>query len=55
MTYYFIDMASALGEPPPPNDADNTPQFTRQQGKRYVQLHKDMLFAAQAFWTYAKA
>jgi hypothetical protein len=54
MTYYFIDMADALGEPLPPRDAENTPQFTPQQINRYVQLHKEMLFAAQAFWTYAQ-
>jgi hypothetical protein len=54
MTYYFIDMADALGEPLPPRNAENTPQFTPQQINRYVQLHKEMLFAAQAFWTYAQ-
>jgi hypothetical protein len=54
MTYYFIDMADALGERLPPRDAEDTPQFTPQQINRYVQLHKEMLFAAQAFWTYAQ-
>ncbi|SHL83526.1 hypothetical protein SAMN05444159_6945 [Bradyrhizobium lablabi] len=53
MAYYFIDMADALGEPLPPRDADNRPQFTPQQIERYVRLHKEMLFAAQAFWSYA--
>jgi hypothetical protein len=54
MTYYFIDMADALGEPLPPRDAHNTPEFTPQQIERYLQLHREMLFAAQAFWNYAQ-
>jgi hypothetical protein len=54
MTYYFIDMATALGEPPPPRDADDEPEFTPQQIERYLQLHREMLFAAQAFWRYAQ-
>jgi hypothetical protein len=54
MTYYFIDMADALGEPSPPRDANKAPQFTQQQIDRYLQLHREMLFAAQAFWTYAQ-
>jgi hypothetical protein len=54
MTYYFIDMAAALGEPPPPRDADDEPEFTPQQIEHYLQLHREMLFAAQAFWRYAQ-
>jgi hypothetical protein len=49
MTDYFFDMADALGEPVP-RDADPTPQ----QIERYSRLHREMLFAAQAFWTYAQ-
>jgi hypothetical protein len=49
MTYYFYDMADALGEPLP----DDT-YFTPQQIERYLQLHREMLFAAQAFWCYAQ-
>jgi hypothetical protein len=54
MGYYFIDMAAALGEPPLPRDKNNDVQPTPQQAARYVQLHRDMLFAVQAFWTYAQ-
>jgi hypothetical protein len=54
MTYYFIDMADALDEPLPPRDAHNRLEFTPQQIERYVQLHREMLFAAQAFWRYAQ-
>jgi hypothetical protein len=54
LTYYFIDMADALGEPPPPCDADDEPEFTPRQIERYLQLHREMLFAAQAFWRYAE-
>jgi hypothetical protein len=46
-------MAEALGEPPPPRDAHDQPEFTPQQIERYLQLHREMLFAAQAFWRYA--
>jgi len=49
MTYHFLDMAEALGEPEP-RDAD----FTPQQIERYSRLHREMLFAAQAFWIYAQ-
>jgi hypothetical protein len=49
MTYYFYDMADALGEPLP----DDT-YFTPQQTERYLQLHREMLFATQAFWRYAQ-
>jgi hypothetical protein len=53
MTYYFLDMADALGEPPV-RDADDEPEFPPQQTERYLQLHREMLFAAQAFWRYAR-
>jgi hypothetical protein len=53
MSYYFLDMAAALGEPPPRN-ADDKPEFTLQQIERYLQLHREMLFASQAFWRYAR-
>jgi len=48
MTYYFYDMADALGEPAPPDDE------TGPQIERYMRLHREMLFAAQAFWRYAQ-
>lgn len=54
MTYYFIDMSEALGEPPPPRDANNSPLYTKEQIERFLRLHREMLFAVQAFWAYAK-
>jgi hypothetical protein len=53
MTYYFLDMADALGEPIPRN-ANGEYAFTPQQIERYLQLHREMLFASQAFWVYAR-
>jgi hypothetical protein len=54
MTYYFIDMSFALGEPAPPRDAKGNVQFTKEQTDRFEKLHREMLFAVQAFWAYAQ-
>jgi hypothetical protein len=54
MTYYPIDMADALGEGPLPRDGSDNVVLTPQQEKRFVDLHRSMLFAVQAFWTYAR-
>jgi hypothetical protein len=45
-TYYFYDMADALGKP--------RPDYEGPEIERYRQLHREMLFAAQAFWRYAQ-
>jgi hypothetical protein len=54
MSYYYIDMANALGEAPLPRDRDNKLQLTRPQEERYLDLHRSMLFAVQAFWVHAR-
>ena len=54
MTYYFIDRSEALGEQPPPRDATNLPLYTKEQIERFLKLHREMLFAVQAFWVYAR-
>jgi hypothetical protein len=54
MTYYFIDMSEALGEPVPPRDANRTPLYAKEQIERFLKLHREMLFCVQAFWAYAK-
>lgn len=54
MSYYYIDMADALGESPLPRDHNNEPQLTRTQEDRYLDLHRSMLFAVQAFWVHAR-
>ena len=53
MTYYFIDMADALGDKIPRNAAKEA-AFSAQQIARYKKLHREMLFAVQAFWKYAQ-
>jgi hypothetical protein len=53
-TGYFVDMADAFGESPLPHDHEDNLQLTRQQEDRYLDLHRNMLFAVQAFWTYAR-
>jgi len=50
---YYQDMADALGEPVPKN-AKGEPDFPSKTIKRYTQLHREMLFALQAFWSYAR-
>ncbi|MBO0764035.1 MAG: hypothetical protein J2P50_05540 [Hyphomicrobiaceae bacterium] len=52
--YYFIEMAEALGDRQPPCDARERPQLTQLQTDRYLKLHREILFAAQAFWTFAE-
>ncbi len=54
MTYFYLDMSDALGEQRPPRDADNRPAYTKEQIERFLKLHREMLFCAQAFWAYAK-
>jgi hypothetical protein len=53
MTYFYLDMSEALGEPRPPRDADNRPAYTKEQIGRFLKLHREMLFCVQAFWAYA--
>ena len=54
MTYFYLDVSDALGEQRPPRDADNRPAYTKEQIERFLKLHREMLFCAQAFWAYAK-
>lgn len=51
-TYYFLDMADALNEPISEN-SEGTISFSPEVQERYYQLHTEMLFAIQAFWTHA--
>lgn len=50
--YYYIDMAEIFGEPIPRNPEGEV-SFPRDTEERYYRLHTEMLFAVQAFWTYA--
>ena len=52
MTYFYIDMAEALGEPVPRDD-DGQAVFPAEAEQRYERLHGEMLFAVQAFWNHA--
>ncbi|MBW6421165.1 hypothetical protein KX729_06895 [Rhizobium sp. XQZ8] len=54
MTYYYIDMAIALGEAVPRDD-NGKPAFSPEAQDRYESLHAEMLFAVQAFWDHASA
>lgn len=54
MSSYPIDMAEALGEGPLPRDSRGEVALTAEQDGRYIDLHRSMLFAVQAFWTYAQ-
>jgi hypothetical protein len=51
---YFFEMAEALGEFQIAWDANELPQFTPLQIDRYLRLQREILFAAQAFWTFAE-
>jgi hypothetical protein len=53
--YYVVDIARALGETPVPRDptAKEWELFPEQEA-RFQKLHAEMLFATQAFWTYAQ-
>jgi hypothetical protein len=53
MTYYYIDIADALGETAT-KDASGRAIFSKPQEARYEQLHGEMLYAVQAFWQYAE-
>lgn len=53
MTYFFIDMAAALGRPIT-RDRDGHPDFSAQEKKDYQRLHGEMLWAVAAFLRYAK-
>jgi hypothetical protein len=48
MSYFYIDMADALGEPVP-RDEDDDIAFPPEVQARYRRLHGGMLFAVQAF------
>jgi hypothetical protein len=52
-TYYYIDIALALGEPIK-KDASGQVNFSKSQETRYEKLHGEMLYAVQAFWRYAE-
>ncbi len=54
MTYFFIDMAEALGEPVPRDDKGQA-VFSSEAEQRYERLHGEMLFAVQAFWIMRRA
>ena len=53
MTYFFIDMAAALGRPIM-RDHTGKPDFSSQDKKDYQRLHGEMLWAVTAFLRYAK-
>ena len=53
MTYFFIDMAAALGRPIV-RDRAGQPDFSPQDIKDYQRLHGEMLWAVTAFLRYAK-
>jgi len=53
MTYFFIDMAAALGRPIM-RDRTGQPDFSPQDIKDYQRLHGEMLWAVTAFLRYAK-
>ncbi len=53
MSYFYIDMAEALGEPVPRN-AKGEASFAPGAVIRYSQLHGQMLFSVQAFWEHAR-
>jgi hypothetical protein len=53
MTYFFIDMAAALGRPIM-RDRTGKPTFSPQDKKDYQRLHGEMLWAVTAFLHYAK-
>ncbi|WP_424630533.1 hypothetical protein [Bradyrhizobium sp. SYSU BS000235] len=53
MTYFYIDMAAALGEPVPRNN-EGQAVFSAEAEQRYERLHGEMLFAVQAFWDHAR-
>lgn len=48
MTYYYLDMADALGIKVS-RDKDNQPNFSEEQFNRFDKLHGDMLFTLQTF------
>jgi hypothetical protein len=50
----FLEMAESLGEFQIPRDANELPQFMQLQTDRHLKLHQEILFAAQAFWTFAE-
>lgn len=53
MTYYFIDMAEALGREVARNSQGKA-VFSEEEVRMYTDLHREMLFATQAFWRYAE-
>jgi hypothetical protein len=52
-TYYYLDMADALGDALTQNAAGKV-EATPEQIGRFQQLHREMLFAVQAFWVHAQ-
>jgi hypothetical protein len=52
--YDFLEMAESLGEFQIPRDGNEFPQFTQLQADRNLELHREILFAARAFWTFAE-
>jgi hypothetical protein len=50
---YYLDMADALGENPLSPDHEGKLQLNRKHEDRYLDLHRSMLFAVQAFWFFA--
>lgn len=53
MTYYWLDIADALGVAVP-RAADGSPDFKPEQIARFDRLHGEMLFTFQAFLQYAQ-
>jgi len=53
MTYYWLDIADALGVAIPPRTADGY-AFTPEQIARFDRLHGEMLFTFQALLQYAQ-
>ncbi|PTT43118.1 hypothetical protein DBR33_10725 [Stenotrophomonas sp. HMWF022] len=52
MSYFYIDMATALGEPVPLNQEGDA-EFSAEAIERYDRLHGQMLEVVQVFWRYA--
>lgn len=55
MTYFYADMAAALGEPVPLDASGTVVEFAPERIVRYETLHGEMLFAVRVFLDHAIA
>ncbi|WP_313442517.1 hypothetical protein [Stenotrophomonas sp.] len=53
MSYFYIDLARALGEPVP-LDASGRAAFAPEVTARYDQLHEQMIGVVRVFWRFAE-